>query len=122
MEWNIRGRNGLTLFMWACAYGQEKIVQLLLDLHSAKKIQLYATETHYGLTALQWAGQNGHDNVVKILLDYSISERIDWNAKDINGWNTFMWARQKGCKVIITGVTITMLSVILYKIHRYIKN
>ena len=123
MEWNYRGRtNGLTLFMWACAYGQEYIVQLLLNLDTAKMITLDATETHYGLTALQWAGQNGHDNVVKILLDYSILDMIDWNARDRNGWNTFMWARQKGCKVIITGVTITMLSVILFKIHRYIKN
>ena len=116
MEWNYRGRtNGLTLFMWACAYGQEKIVQLLLDLRSAKKIQLYATETHYGLTALQWACQNGHGDVVKLLLvhltdnekpfilacqkgridvvqiclDYS--ETIDLNAKDKHGWTALQW-------------------------------
>ena len=122
MEWNIRGRNGLTLFMWACAYGREEIVQMLLNLHSAKMNTLDATETHYGFTALEWADLNGHNNVVKILLDYSISEGIDWIAKDRSGWTASFWDPQKGHKAIATGVTISVLSVILYKIHQYIKN
>ena len=253
MEWNFREIKGLSLFMWACAYGQEDIVQILLNLHAAKMITLDATETHYGFTAIEWASQNGHgdvvkllldhstelsangkpfilacqkgridvvqicldysetidlnakdkygwtafmwtcekghediatlliscfeakgidlhardksgwtalmrasmnghegivrllvdngnmsnlqveaalqwacengqDNVIEILVNYSISEMIDLNAKDRNGSDAFRWARENGHKVIVTGVTISMLSVILYKIHRYVKN
>ena len=65
MEWNFREIKGLSLFMWACAYGQEDIVQIVLNLHAAKMITLDATETHYGFTAIEWGAVGSRSTVFK---------------------------------------------------------
>ena len=93
IDLNVRNNRGQTAFIGSCAYGQRRIVQLLL---SHPNIEVNARDNK-GFTALEWACNNNHNDVVKLLLDHS-DERIDLNARDDSGRTVFMQACLYGHK------------------------
>ncbi|KAJ6002608.1 ankyrin repeat protein [Penicillium sp. IBT 35674x] len=55
---------GRTPLLWAASYGDEAVVQVLLE-HGA---DIEAEDIICGRTPLSWAVKNGHEAVVKLLL------------------------------------------------------
>ena len=82
IELNVRDNDGWTAFMWACANRHKDVAKLLLD-HSNPNIDLNV-RSFTGETAILHACKNGHKNIVQLLLNHS--ERIDLNARYINGY------------------------------------
>ena len=53
-------------FMWACGYGEHRVVEFLL----AKGIDI-AAQDRSGQSGLHWAVIGGHPDIVKLLLRYN---------------------------------------------------
>jgi ankyrin repeat protein len=105
-----------TPLRWAAAYGQMRIVEMLLE--SGAEIDAQDKD---GWTALRWAAQRGHKRIVELLIRKGaslempssdqwtllrwaaregrepfirllIEKRVNLNATDTNGWTALRWA------------------------------
>ena len=120
---NIKDRNGITPFMWACRNGHVDVVKLLLD-HTDPIIELNersngpnernnGEETlkiglpppldlellSFKMTVFMFACEKGHKDVVQLLLHHS--NRIDLNAVDSFEETAFMIACSNGHKDVV---------------------
>lgn len=87
---NLADGQGWTPLRWAAAYGQLRIVQLLLQ----HEIDVNARDND-GWTAIRWAAQRGHRKIVDILLQHKASAQSD------DGWTLLHWAATEGRTAMI---------------------
>jgi ankyrin repeat protein len=84
--------DGQTPLSWAAQWGQEAIVQLLLE----KGADL-ESKSNNGRTPLSWAAEEGHEAIVQLLL----KKGADLESKSNNGRTPLSWAAEEGSEVLV---------------------
>ena len=80
IDWNIKDKNGRTLFHLACGNGNSKIVWMLIQKSVAFNIDLNAKDK-YGWTAFHVARGGGNSKIAEILREKSVEFKIDLTAQ-----------------------------------------
>ena len=84
---DARDAEGITALMYASYYGQESVVNLLIE----RGANINASEYVDGRTALMDSSINGQSEMVELLLNRG----ADINAKSNTGWTALMWAVER---------------------------
>lgn len=86
--------DGRSPLSWAAEYGQQAIVEMLLE---RKDVDANAMDD-FGLTPLAWASSRGHEEIVKLLME---QKNVDADPKDRDGWTPLSWAAYTGHEGVV---------------------
>ncbi|CAI2355557.1 unnamed protein product [Caenorhabditis sp. 36 PRJEB53466] len=122
-------RTGRTPFDLACEYGQEKMLEVILNC-GIKTEKFQSSDENHTASAFHLAAANGHVQVMTVLLHHSwdintktnegsalhlaagfgrvqsvrflLKSRIDGSIKNANGMTAYEWAKKTNCRNPIT--------------------
>ena len=81
---------GRTPLILAAGYGQEAVVQLLIE---SDGVDINAKDGFFAHTPLIWAAREGHEAVVRLLIE---RDGVNLNAKDHQAKTPLTWAAERG--------------------------
>jgi ankyrin repeat protein len=91
VDLKLEDSQGYTPLRWAAAYGQMRVVEMLLE--SGADINAQDKD---GWTALRWAAQRGHKRIVELLVQNRASLETSSISDQDQKWTLLRWAAREG--------------------------